>query len=163
MFGNIYGFYRYNDERQGVTSVRITRLENGSVSEVMLNHLTDTNSNAVTDKYDGISFLPINKKLTTEAMSDLNGAENGAYQVSMVAADGVLQVDYQKFNYDMKSLALIIYRGGEANVSPDNYLMFYDLNEDGSAYLKHPLLIEIIHSGVNIISAVINSSDIGSS
>ena len=114
-------------------------------------------------KYNGISFLPINKKLTTDAMRDLNGATNGNYQVQMVAADGVLQIDHQKFNYDMKSLALIVYRGGERNVSADGCYMFYDIDASGNAYLKDPVMIEIIHNNTNMISGVINPEDIGCS
>jgi hypothetical protein len=161
-FDNNYGLYRYHDEKQGITTIRLTRLENGDPEEVMLNHLTDEGMTTNKD-YKGISFLPINKKLTTEAMRDLNGATNGDYQVTMVAADGVLQIDHQKFNYDMKSLALIVYRGGERNVSPDGYYMFYNVDASGNAYLKHPVLIEIIHDKTNMISAVINPEDIGCS
>lgn len=161
-FGNTCGIYRYHDEKQGITTIRLTRLENGDPEAVMLNHLTDEGMTTNKD-YNGISFLPINKKLTTEAMRDLNGAMNGDYQVTMVAADGILQIDHQKFNYDMKSLALIVYRGGERNVSPDGYYMFYDIDVSGKAYLKHPLIIEIIHQKTNLLSAVITSEDIGSS
>jgi hypothetical protein len=161
-FGNTCGIYRYHDEKQGITTIRLTRLENGDPEAVMLNHLTDEGMTTNKD-YKGISFLPINKKLTTEAMRDLNGATNGDYQVKMVAADGILQIDHQKFNYDMKSLALIVYRGGERNVSPDGYYMFYDIDASGKAYLKHPLIIEIIHQKTNMLSAVITSEDIGSS
>ena len=161
-FGNTCGIYRYHDEKQGITTIRLTRLENGDPEAVMLNHLTDEGM-TIKKEYKGISFLPINKKLTTEAMRDLNGATNGDYQVTMVAADGILQIDHQKFNYDMKSLALIVYRGGERNVSPDGYYMFYDIDASGKAYLKHPLIIEIIHQKTNLLSAVITSEDIGSS
>ena len=96
-------------------------------------------------------------------MRDLNGATNGNYQVTMVAADGVIQIDHQKFIYDMKSVALIVYRSRTENVSPDGYYMFYDIDASGNAFLKHPILLEIIHQGTNMISAVINPEDIGCS
>lgn len=162
-FGNIFGFYRYQHHETGTVTIRLTRLENGTPEEVMENHLTDEGSKTPSFSCKGISFLPVKKKLTTAAMRDLNGATNGNYQVQMVAADGVLELNHQVFNYEMKSLALVVYRGGERNISPDGYYMFYHKDETGNATLDKPILFEVIHDGINIISTVISQQDIGCS
>lgn len=162
-FGNIFGFYRYQHHETGTVTIRLTRLENGTPEEVMENHLTDEGSKTPSLMCRGISFLPIKKKLTTAAMRDLNGATNNGYQVEMVAADGILELNHQVFNYEMKSLALVVYRGGERNISPDGYYMFYHKDETGNATLDKPILFEVIHDGINIISTIISAQDIGCS
>jgi hypothetical protein len=162
-FGNIFGFYRYQHHEIGTVTIRLTRLENGTFEEVMENHLTDEGSKTPSFTCRGISFLPIKKKLTTAAMRDLNGATNGNYQVKMVASDGILELNHQIFNYEMKSLALVVYRGGERNISPDGYYMFYQKDESGNATLDKPIIFEVIHNGVNIISTVITEQNIGCS
>lgn len=160
-FGNVFGFYRYQNEYQGTTTVRITKLENGDPYEVIKNHFTDEGSTKMTEEYMGMSFLPMNIKLGTGAMRSLNGAENGSYQVQMVAADGFIQIDHQKFNYEMKSIALVVYRGGGRNDEAYGCYKMYDIDDRGNAIQSHPLLVEIINNGVNFISVIINSDDIG--
>ena len=160
-FGNIVGFYRYQNEHQGITTIRITKLENGDPSEVIENHFTDEGTSKITEEYIGFSFLPMNIKLDTTAMRSLNGATNGAYQVQMVAADGFIQIDHQNFNYDMKSIALLVYRGGGCSTSPEGYYKMYETDEANNAILTYPLLVEIINNNVNFISVIVNSEDIG--
>ena len=63
----------------------------------------------------------------------------------------------------MKSIALIVYRGDDPNISPDGFLMFYERDEQGNCYLKNPILLEIIHNTTNIISVIVTDNDIGSS
>ena len=52
-FGNISGFYRYDDACKGITTIRLTRLEHGDSEEVMLNHLTDEGMKVDKLKYKG--------------------------------------------------------------------------------------------------------------
>ena len=160
-FGNTVGFYRYKNKQQGTTTIRITKLENGNPSEVIENHFKDEGTSKITEEYIGFSFLPMNIKLDTTAMRSLNGATNGAYQVQMVAADGFIQIDHQNFSYDMKSIALIVYRGGGCSSSPEGYYQMYETDEANNAKLTHPLLVEIINNNVNFISVIVNSEDIG--
>ena len=63
----------------------------------------------------------------------------------------------------MKSLALVVYRSGESNISPDGYYMFYHKDESGNTTLDKPILFEVIHDGINIISTIISTHDIGCS
>jgi hypothetical protein len=37
----------------------------------------------------------------------------------------------------------------------------YEIDEANNATLTHPLLVEIINNGVNFISVIVNSEDIG--
>jgi len=160
-FGNTVGFYRYENEHQGPTTIRITKLENGDPSEVIETHFKDEGLTSITEEYIGFSFLPMNIKLDTTAMQSLNGATNGSYQVQMVAADGFLQIDHQRFNYEMKSIALVVFRGGGCSTSPEGYYQMYETDETNNAKLTHPLLVEIINNNVNFISVIVNSDDIG--
>ena len=62
----------------------------------------------------------------------------------------------------IESIALIVYRGDDPNISPDG-LMFYERDEQGNCYLKNLILLEIIHNTTNIISVIVTDNDIGSS
>ena len=61
----------------------------------------------------------------------------------------------------MKSVALIVYRGGGYHSSPEGYYKMYETDEANNAKLTHPLLVEIINNNVNFISVIVNSEDIG--
>lgn len=75
----------------------------------------------------------------------------------MVAVDGFFQIEHQNFNYDMKSVALVVYRGGGCNSSLEGYYKMYETDEKINAKLTYPLLVKIINNNVNFISVIVNS------
>ena len=155
-FGNECGFYRLENE-QGPTTVRLTHWKNGDYNEVMKSHFVDKGFTVT--KQRGISFIPFKKKLTTSAMNSILGAENGPYQIKMVAGDGIVQVNKQNpLRYEMKSIALIVYRSGEQNNSDEGYVKLYD--EDSYGNITTRMIVEIIHNKIHFASLVVTHKDV---
>ena len=155
-FGNNCGFYRLENE-QGQTTVRLTHWKNGNFNEVMKSHFVD--KELTITKYKGMSFIPFKKVLTTTAMNDILGAENGPYQVNMVAGDGIVQVNNQNpLRYEMKSIALIVYRSGERDNSDNDYLKLYD--KDALGNITTRMIVEIIYNKIHFVSLVVTHKDV---
>tara|TARA_B100001123_G_scaffold431644_1_gene553405 strand:+ start:6266 stop:7306 length:1041 start_codon:yes stop_codon:yes gene_type:complete len=155
-FGNNCGFYRLINEF-GPTTVRLTHWISGEFDEIMKYHITDEGFNQT--KYKGISFIPFRKKLTTNAVNPILGAVNGDYQVTMVAGDGIVQVNKQNpLRYEMKSIALITYRSMERDNSDNEYLKLYD--EDASGNITTRMIVEIIYNKIHFAALVITEKDV---
>lgn len=61
--------------------------------------------------YDGISFIPFQKKLDTSSLKPILGATNCEYQIRMVAGDGIVQVNKETpLRYEIKSIAMAVFR-----------------------------------------------------
>lgn len=155
-FGNNCGFYRLFNEL-GATTVRLTHWKSGEFDEIMKYHITDKGFNQT--NYKGISFIPFRKKLTTKAVNSILGAVNNDYQVTMVAGDGIVQVNKQNpLRYEMKSIALITYRSIERDNSDDEYLKLYD--EDASGNITTRIIMEIIYNKIHFAALVITEKDV---
>ena len=155
-FGNNCGFYKLENE-QGRTTVRLTHWKNGDFNEVMKSHFVD--KGLTVTKQRGISFIPFKKKLTTSAMNPILGAENGQYQIKMVAGDGIVQVNKQNpLRYEMKSIALVVYRSAERDNSDEGYVKLYD--EDSYGNITTRMIVEIIHNKIHFASLVVTHKDV---
>ena len=123
----------------------------------MENHLHDTGFTTIPG-VAGFCFAPFKIKLTAATMRAIQGAELGAWQVVAVAGDGILQVNHQQpCNYDLKTVALVCYRGfSSSQTIPNMVNLFHQV----SGRIRVTFLVELFLDGQEILAVMGNQDNL---
>ena len=91
-------------------------------------------------------------------MRAIQGAELGAWQVVAVAGDGILQVNHQQpCNYDLKTVALVCYRGfSSSQTIPNMVNLFHQV----SGRIRVTFLVELFLDGQEILAVMGNQDNL---